>query len=136
MKSACSACGSTDNYPLYEAERMPVFLNKHYPSRESAKSCPSASINLMGCYQCGLVFNARFESARMNYNEDYVQSQGHAASFQRHTQDVLNLFLQDIDTRCDKIVEIGCGKESYFLNMLLDRGADVVGFDPVYRGGN
>jgi len=136
METPCSACGSTDTYPLYEIERIPVFLNKHYPNREAARSSPAAAINLRGCCRCGLVFNAQFESAKMDYNEDYVQSQGHAASFQRYTLDVLDLLLQDIDTRRDKIVEIGCGKEAYFLNMLLDRGVDIVGFDPVYRGGN
>ena len=32
-----------------------------------------------------------------------------------------------------KIIEIGCGK-GYFMNMLLDKGEDIIGFVPTYEG--
>ena len=30
-------------------------------------------------------------------------------------------------------MEIGCGK-AYFMDMLLNKGVDVIGFDPTYEG--
>lgn len=38
-------------------------------------------------------------------------------------------------SRVKKLVEIGCGK-GYFIEMLLKKGYDIIGFDPAYEGDN
>lgn len=136
MKASCDACKSPDLYSLYKLDRIPVFLNKLYASKEAALSSPAAKVTLVGCSRCGLIFNADFQDALMDYDKDYIQSQGHSSSFRDYTRGVLKLFIQDLDIGKDKVVEIGCGKEAYFLNMLLEQGVDIVGFDPVYEGTN
>ena len=133
-KTVCDACNSADLHRLYALDRIPVFLNKLFPTREAARRSPVARIDLMECGRCGLVFNAEFQDALMDYDELYMQSQGHSPSFRDYTDAVLNLFVQDLDLAKDRVVEIGCGKEAYFLNILLDRGVDIVGFDPLYAG--
>src|ERR1700681_1039354 len=112
MKASCDACKSTDLYSLYKLDRIPVFLNKLYATKEAAERSPAAKVNLIRCSRCGLIFNAEFQDALMDYDKDYIQSQGHSSSFRDYTRVVLKLFTQDLDIAKDKVIEIGCGKEA------------------------
>ncbi len=132
----CKACRSPSAQSFYRLDRAPVFLNKLYDTRAKALACPTAAIDLVACGRCGFVFNAAFQDALMDYDALYVQSQGHSQQFRRYTEALAGDFVAAMPDKAAKVVEIGCGKEAYFLKMLMARGVDVRGFDPLYDGDN
>ena len=118
---------------LYRQEQFPIFQNRMYDSEEEAKACPKGDVQLVEDQRTGLVYNAAFRPDLMAYDSNYQNEQGLSPLFQAHLESVSSI----ID-RCmgrDSIVEVGCGK-GFFLEMLLGKGFDVTGFDPIYEGNN
>jgi len=118
---------------LYEAKAFPVFQNRMYVSRKEAISCPTGDIRLVENLDTGLVYNEAFRPEFMIYDCNYQNEQAVSLLFQQH----LNVIAGVIERSMGKVnlSEVGCGK-GFFLEMLLDHGFDVTGFDPCYEGTN
>jgi len=118
---------------LYRQEQFPIFQNRMYDTEVEAKACPKGDVQLVEDLRTGLVYNAAFRPELMAYDAHYQNEQALSPLFQAHLK-----FVSSIIDRCmgrDSIVEVGCGK-GFFLEMLLDKGFDVTGFDPTYEGNN
>jgi methyltransferase family protein/C-methyltransferase-like protein len=122
---------STRTRELYLQSDLPVFQNRMYGTCEEARDCPKGQMRLVEDLQSGLVRNAAFNPALMNYDQAYQNEQGNSAHFRAHMDDVATLVLSLMGE--DNLVEVGCGKGA-FLDILLARGADATGFDPAYEG--
>ncbi len=118
---------------LYQQDDFPVFQNRMYDSREEAIACPKGNIRIVEDLKSGLIFNNAFSPAAMVYDGNYQNEQALSPLFQKHLESVVSKIEQHIGH--DRLVEVGCGK-GYFLEMLLAKGFDVVGFDPTYEGLN
>lgn len=118
---------------LYQQEQLPIFQNRMYNTEAEAKACPKGDMQLVEDQLTGLVYNAAFRPELMMYDENYQNEQAVSPLFQEHLESVSRI----IDKRMgrDAIVEVGCGK-GFFLEMLLDKGFDITGFDPTYEGNN
>lgn len=118
---------------LYRQANLPIFQNRMYDSAEAGRSCPMGDMVLVEDLQTGLVRNAAFDDALMDYDAAYQNEQGNSRKFQAHLTDVASL----IETKMGRsnLVEVGCGKGTFF-ELLLSRGADIVGYDPTYEGDN
>ncbi|MBO6511070.1 MAG: methyltransferase domain-containing protein [Roseibium sp.] len=102
-----------------------------YQTAEEARNCPKGQMRLVEDLQTGLVRNAAFDPALMNYDAAYQNEQGNSAHFRAHMEDVASLVSGKMGS--ENLVEVGCGKGA-FLDIMLERGADVTGFDPAYEG--
>ncbi len=118
---------------LYRQDAYPIFQNRMYDSVDEARGCPRGDIRLVEDMDTGLVRNAAFRPELMEYDADYQNEQALSPSFRRHLEGVADLVERTMGR--DRLVEVGCGKGT-FLEMLLDRGVDVSGFDPTYEGDN
>ena len=118
---------------IYSQSEFPIFQNLTYDTPELAKTCPTGEIRLVEDTQTGLVHNTAFKFDKMQYDVNYQNEQAFSPIFQQHLIDVAEI----VETNLGKksIVEVGCGK-GYFLELLLDKGFDVTGFDPTYEGSN
>jgi SAM-dependent methyltransferase len=118
---------------LYQQEQLPIFQNRMYNTETEAKACPKGDMQLVEDQLTGLVYNAAFRPELMIYDANYQNEQAVSPLFQEHLESVSRI----IDKRMgrDAIVEVGCGK-GFFLEMLLDKGFDITGFDPTYEGNN
>lgn len=132
-KTKCDACGGENLASLYTLDKIPAFQNLLFPTKEKARAAQAASVNLTRCRDCDLVFNANFQSNLMEYGENYQNAQDHSAVFRAHLEDIAQRILSNIDKDNEKVIEIGCGK-GYFLNMLLEQGVSVKGYDPTFEG--
>ena len=119
---------------LYQQMRLPVFQNKVYGDREEALNALLGDVELIQCQDTGLVHNHLFDPDMVQYDVDYQNEQACSPAFQHHLQQVKECVLRHFG-RLGKGVEIGCGK-GYFLEMLCQSGADIMGFDPAYEGEN
>ena len=118
---------------LYEQTGYPVFQNRMYSSAQEAKDCPKGDIRLVEDGATGLVYNAAFRPELMNYDSAYQNEQGLSVCFRQHLEAVADIVERHMGR--ERLVEVGCGK-GFFLELLLERGDDITGFDEAYEGSN
>jgi 2-polyprenyl-3-methyl-5-hydroxy-6-metoxy-1,4-benzoquinol methylase len=128
----CPLTGSTNVKIIYEQPSVPLIQNKVYKTKEAASNAPCIDVNLAQSLDNGFVFSANFTDSIIDYDMHYQNEQSNSAYFRRHLDNVIEI-MEANNTLEGKVVEIGCGK-AYFMDMLLDRQVDIIGFDPTYEG--
>lgn len=118
---------------LYRIDKLPILQNRMYDTENKAKNCPKGDVRLVEDLQTGLVYNASFRPDLMVYDEHYQNEQAVSQLFQEHLESVVKI-IEHTMGRHD-LVEVGCGK-GYFLELLLQKGFDITGFNPAYEGTN
>lgn len=132
MTTSCPICSNHDFNFFFEQDNVPVFQNKVYETYAQALVAEVGKVKLTQCNYCGFVFNSNFKTDLMVYDEHYHNEQGCSQVFKEHLNEVLDLLLS-FNLVDKKVVEIGCGK-GYFMDRLLAKNVDVIGFDPTYEG--
>ena len=128
----CPLTGSNNTQLIYVQRSVPLIQNKVYATKELAKLAPCIDVTLAQSLDNGFVFSADFTDTIIDYDMHYQNEQSHSPYFRSHLENVISI-MKSQNTLNNKVVEIGCGK-AYFLEMLLDRGVDIIGFDPTYEG--
>lgn len=118
---------------LYEQTDYPLFQNRMYDSAQAGRDCPKGDIRLVEDASTGLVYNAAFRPELMDYDGNYQNEQGVSGYFRQHLDAVGDLVERHLGR--ERLVEVGCGK-GFFLELLLERGVDITGFDATYEGSN
>ena len=130
----CPLCNNSDITNLYSESEVPLFQNKIYSSEEEAKSVECGIISLDYCNSCGFIWNSQFNAELMKYDNNYKNEQSFSEMFKSHLMFVSDLISSKVD-KGSQLIEIGCGK-GIFLEMLLEKGHAIQGFDPAYSGSN
>lgn len=128
----CPLTGSNNVKIIYEQRPVPLIQNKVYSTKDLAVNAPCINVILAQSLDNGFVFSANFTDSIIDYDMHYQNEQSNSAFFRKHLQHVIEI-MQVSDTLNGKVLEIGCGK-AYFMDMLLDKGVDIIGFDPTYEG--
>ena len=128
----CPLTGSENTKVIYEQKSVPLIQNKVYNSVEEARNAQCIDVKLAQSLDNGFIFSAEFSDSIIDYDMHYQNEQSNSAFFRSHLEDVINI-MKENNVLEGKVVEIGCGK-AYFMDMLLERGVDVTGFDPTYEG--
>jgi SAM-dependent methyltransferase len=123
--------GMNETRLLFSARDYPIFQNRMYDSAEAARTCRRGSIRLVEDLRTGLVRNAAFDPALMEYDAAYQNEQANSAMFARHLDRVADLVVTHMGH--GPLIEVGCGKGG-FLDLLRTRGVGITGFDPTYEG--
>ena len=132
IKKSCPVCSSQHIEIFFELSNMPVFCNSLWKDSEAAKHCNKGNINLAFCSTCGFIGNVAFDSAKLEYTEDYECSLDFSPRFQSYAQSLANNLIKKHDLRNKRIIEIGSGKGD-FLILLCEQGNNYgIGFDPTY----
>lgn len=118
---------------LYKQDQLPIFQNRMYETKAEAIACPKADMRLVEDLDTGLVYNFQFKSELMNYDSNYQNEQALSPKFKEHLQSVSRVIERSMGR--SNLVEVGCGK-GYFLEILLNSGFEITGFDPTYEGDN
>lgn len=118
---------------LYASTDLPVLQNRTFADAPSARASKRADLRLVQDMHSGLVFNAAFDPAKLNYDTDYQNEQAHSGHFQAHLLAVEAIIARHFAGQ--RLIEVGCGK-GYFLELLKNKGYEVTGIDPAYEGDN
>lgn len=118
---------------LYLQTDFPVFQNRMYETVEEAIDCPKGDIRIVEDSETGLIYNELFRPELMVYDAHYQNEQACSPIFQSHLNAVAETIERNIGR--NDLIEVGCGK-GYFLELLLNKGFNVTGFDPTYEGNN
>ena len=117
--------------PIYTVHGIPVFQNKMFNSAEDSLACPTGDVELVQDLDTGLIFNSHFRDDQIQYDSDYQNDQSMSAVFGKYIADVMNIINRFFKGKT--LIEVGCGK-GYLVQILLQKGYDVVGIDPAYEG--
>jgi hypothetical protein len=123
-----------DSVLIFQQQKVPVFQNKVYPTKEAAMAADFGIVELAQSKTSGFIFNRAFNTKLMNYDINYQNEQSNSQVFKDHLTFVMQL-LKSFGIADKKVVEIGCGKGVFF-EMMLEEGIDCIGFDPTYEGEN
>ena len=129
---SCPGCGKDGASEFFAADRVPVFCNVLWDSRDAAIETDRASMALAHCPNCDLIFNAAFDPAKMTYSAQYENSLDGSPRFREYRGQLAERLVKDFDLGEKRIVEIGCGRGD-FLRLLADIGNnECFGFDPSF----
>lgn len=127
---ACPACGTAAGEPFYEQTNIPVNSCLLVDDERTAVSFPRGDLELVLCQSCGFVFNSRFDPASTAYSPDYEETQGFSGVFRDFIGDLAARWVKTYDLVDKKVVEIGCGKGEFLVEMVRAGAGQGVGVDP------
>ncbi len=131
---SCPLCASRRLSQFLHRSNVPVHQNLLMQTREQAMDIVRGDLAMTVCIDCGFVFNAAFDPAKLNYGESYDNNQGCSSSFQQHLDDLVGLLIDSKGVRNKQVVEVGCGQGQFLQRLVREGGNSGVGFDPSYSG--
>jgi hypothetical protein len=129
---ACPGCGSTAGGVFFELPSLPVHCNILWPTAAAAQSAPRGEMRLAACAECGLLFNAAFDPARVTYDEAYENSLHHSPRFEQYAESLALDLSARLGLRDRLVVEVGCGKGDFLRSLCRIAGARGLGIDASY----
>jgi SAM-dependent methyltransferase len=117
---------------MVDIERVPVYCNVLWSTRQEALDAECGHISLGFCEGCGHFFNSSFDSTKTDYTSNYDNSLHFSPRFNEYAQHLARRLIETYDLRDKDVIEIGCGKGD-FLRLLCRKGDNRgVGFDRSY----
>jgi len=115
---------------FYAADRIPVHSCMMLDRREKALAFPTRDLVLGFCSQCGFVSNVLFDSSVQKYTVGYEEQQSFSPRFRSFQSDLVAGLIERYDLVGKDIVEIGCGKGDFLVELCEVGNNRGVGIDP------
>jgi hypothetical protein len=125
----CPACGNKYLSNLLEIESVPVYCNVLWTDREMALSAERGRLELKYCPACGHVFNVAYDADLTNYTPAYDNSLHFSPQFNEFTADLAARLIERHGLREKTLVEIGCGKGEFLMQLCAVGNNRGWGFD-------
>jgi len=104
-------------------------------AREEALAYPTGDVELAWCRSCGFSTNTVFDASLNAYSTRYEEVQTFSPTFNAFSADLVTRLVEKRGIRGMNVIEIGCGKGEFLLE-LCDRGDNRgVGIDPSFVPG-
>lgn len=130
MNATCVACDAPALQQFHAVDGVPVNSCLLVADEVSARSFPRGDLRLAWCTECGFITNTAFDPARSRYSSDYEETQGFSPRFREFIADLSRDWVDRFSLRGGHVVEIGCGKGEFLVELLRAGVATGVGIDP------
>ena len=135
LTAICPICHADKTDLLLKISQVPIHCNILFTSQEAAINTPRGDISLTSCKNCGHIFNADFQTERMDYEGEYENSLHFSPRFQAYAEQLAGDLVEKYDLKKKKLLEIGSGNGD-FLKIMCQLGDNSgIGFDPSYVAG-
>lgn len=128
--SPCPACEGPSLTQFHAVDSVPVNSCLLVADERSARDFPRGDLRLAHCATCGFITNSAFDPARSTYSPDYEETQGFSPRFQQFIGEVARRWVERYDLRGKHVIEIGCGKGEFLVEMLRVGAGTGLGIDP------
>jgi SAM-dependent methyltransferase len=128
--SDCPACGEPGAATFYEQRGVPVQSTALLRTREEALAFPRGDVELAFCGACGFVFNAAYDATLQDYSQPSEESQAFSPRFQAFSRDLAERLVERYDVRGKDVLEAGCGRGDFLVELCELGGNRGVGIDP------
>lgn len=133
-KVSCPICGHLDSQQVMHIESVPALCNQLGKTRSAAQSAPMASMDIVACRNCAMIWNKSFCSEIIEYEPEYENALHYSPRFREYAGSLTADLTERYGLRGLSILEIGCG-DGFLLDRMLRQGvAHAVGFDPSLLG--
>jgi SAM-dependent methyltransferase len=117
---------------FYSVEQVPCHSCLLMDTREQALAYPRGDVNLAFCDACGFVFNASFDPTLHEYSPKYEETQGFSPTFRRWARSLAERLVRRHDLTGKTVLEIGCGKGEFLMELCEAGSCQGIGIDPSY----
>jgi SAM-dependent methyltransferase len=133
VTSTCPACGSSSLQPFHAVDGVPVNSCLLVEDQQAALDFPRGDLRLAWCGDCGFITNTAIDPARSTYSQDYEETQAFSPLFQEFIAGLSRRWVDTYDLAGKRVVEIGCGKGEFLVEMVRAGAGQAVGIDPGVR---
>ena len=130
MEQACPNCRASGMDVFYESRAIPVHSCVMLNDRRAAAEYPRRDLALGFCPACGFISNVIFDPSVQDYAGGYEEQQSFSPRFRAFQSDLITRLVERYDLRGKDVVEIGCGKGDFLVELCEAGGNRGVGIDP------
>jgi SAM-dependent methyltransferase len=131
--SACPACTATDIRIFHEQLGVPVNSCLLLDDADAARDFPRGDLVLGMCRACGFIFNTAFDRSKSEYSSRYEETQGFSPRFREFSQDLAKTWVERHGLHDRTVLEIGCGKGEFLVDVMAAGAGRGIGIDPSFR---
>lgn len=125
----CRACGGPVQL-VAELPPLPALANVFRDDEAAAIAVPRGPFRLVICSECTLVANDAFAADLVEYDPEYENSLHFSGAFSRFTDDLIGRLAERYDLAGHLVVEVGCGKGDFLVQLCRTAGCRGMGYDP------
>lgn len=126
----CPACDGNRTELFHEQEGVPVHSCLLVENATSARNFPRGRLSITLCRDCGFMFNADYNAADSHYSSAYEETQGFSPHFQEFLAGLADRWVGRYGLAGSRVVEIGCGKGEFLVELARHGVAEAIGIDP------
>ena len=130
VDAPCPACGATALRLFFEEEGVPTNSCLLLEDPHEAASFPRGELRVALCHACGFITNTAFEPGRAEYSQRYEETQGFSGKFQDFARDLAQRWVDTYDLRDRTVLEVGCGKGEFLIELAKAGAGHCIGIDP------
>lgn len=128
--ASCPACAGTALTSFLSWDGVPVHSCLLVADEREAVEFPRGDLNLVFCEGCGFIANQAFDPAHNDYSSRYEETQAFSAVFRDFSRHLAKEWVHRYDLTGKRVVEIGCGKGEFLVDMAEQGIGRGVGIDP------
>jgi SAM-dependent methyltransferase len=133
--SDCPACGAGGAEVFYEQRGVPVQSVALLRTADEARTFPRGDLELAWCRTCGFVFNRAFDPTLQDYSRPSEESQAFSPRFRTFSRELAAGLVERYDVRGKDVLEAGCGRGDFLVEICELGGNRGVGVDPSWEPG-
>lgn len=117
---------------FYEVRNIPVHSVLLMPTRERALNYPRRDLQLGFCPSCGFICNTIFDPTVHEYSTSCEETQGFSPTFNAFSRSLAKRWVEQYGLQDKRVLEIGCGKGEFLVQMLEYGAGNGIGIDPAF----
>ncbi len=126
----CPACGETELRIFFGEDSVPQNSCLLMDDPGDAANFPRGKLDIAFCNACGFVTNTSFEPGSAEYSQRYEETQGFSGRFMSFAKELAERWVEDYDLENRTVLEIGCGKGEFLVEMAKAGAGQCIGIDP------
>ncbi len=130
LSDSCPACGERALELFFGEDSVPQNSCLLLDDPSMAADFPRGRLEIAFCGRCGFVTNTAFRPGSAEYSARYEETQGFSGRFMAFAQDLARRWVADYGLRDRTVLEIGCGKGEFLIEMVKAGAGHCIGIDP------
>lgn len=115
---------------FYEVRQIPAHSCLMMDSEAEARAYPRRDLALGYCRACGFVSNVLYDESVKQYSDRYEDQQSFSPRFRAFQTELVRRLVERYDIRGKDVLEIGCGKGDFLVELCQAGANRGLGIDP------
>ncbi|MEM9565493.1 MAG: class I SAM-dependent methyltransferase [Actinomycetota bacterium] len=126
----CPCCGSDNVRIFFGEDSVPQNSCLLLDDPDTAAGFPRGRLEIGFCDDCGFITNTAFEPGSAEYSQRYEETQGFSGRFMAFAKELAERWVEDYQLQDRTVLEIGCGKGEFLIEMAKAGAGHCIGIDP------